>query len=87
LKFKKSLEFVNDAGVNEDRRGSDHTKIRLPFEETVIVPKETNLYDFAVACYLIKSHKFDYWYEFFGGIDLADKTSFYKINLGFDHGS
>ena len=89
IKLLYDLDFViiNDRGINEDHRGSDHTRIILDFHDNYVVKKNCTLHKFADACYRVKSHKFDYWYELYGWIKIKKSHAFLNIHLDFDHGS
>ena len=85
---KYKLKLVNTSGFNYDTRGSDNTIINLDFHSEYILNENFTLYDLAIGCYKIKSHKFDKWYELFLGCvetNLIDGEL--VINLSFDHGS
>lgn len=84
---KKCLRLQNSHGINTDHRGSDHTKIILDFHDEFELENNCTLYKFADACYRVKSHKFDYWYELYGAVSIKSTKSEFKIDLGFDHGS
>lgn len=44
--------------------------------------------DFSDACFRIKSHKFDLWYELYCGVDLLlDFDDKLIVDVRFDHGS
>jgi hypothetical protein len=88
--FNSNYEIVliNPYGINDDHRGSDHTPIVLPFHQNVILGKTFTLDDLINACYKIKSHKFDYWYELYCGVDkVYTKDDNLFISVAFDHGS
>lgn len=83
------VTLVNNAGINYDHRGSDHTLIELPFYSKVRLGKTFTLHEFVVAAYKIKSHKFDYHYELFYNIDAIRydvKSKEIFIETNFDHG-
>jgi hypothetical protein len=83
---KYKITLMNCSGINDDHRGSDHTKIILPFQEQYVL-KNNSLKELIKGLYKIKSHKFDKWYELFS----TAKVEFYSreifIKLDFDHGS
>ena len=83
-----SIVLINDAGINDDERGSNSYDIELDFHERVIL-KSPNLLNFLDAIYRIKSHKNDYWHELFCGVNIIDYSTPKTIYLGFefDHGS
>ena len=85
---KYKLKLINSCGFNDDERGSDHLKIKLDFHSEYVLNKNFTLYDLAIACYKIKSHKFDNWYEIFLK---CSKVNLIKdelvLNLDFEHGS
>ncbi len=91
LETKKKIIIMNRAGINDDHRGSDHTKIKLPFHTKIIltpVDEKIPFEDFIRACFDIKSHKFDLWYELYCGINVVDKfDDSILIQVKFDHGS
>jgi hypothetical protein len=83
----KSFRFVNPSGVNDDHRGSDHTKIVLDFHTNYLLDVNPTLEQFAEACYRIKSHKFDYNYEMYCGVSTICDFNSLTMNFSFDHGS
>ncbi|XWV25565.1 hypothetical protein QJ856_gp0189 [Tupanvirus deep ocean] len=91
LKSSKNIIFDNISGFNDDHRGSDHTKICLDFEPHTTICQVDNkiaFKDFVKACFDIKSHKFDFWYELYCGTkDIKDIGNSYVITVCFDHGS
>ncbi len=88
LKFG-DLHLINSCGFNEDHRGSDHTMIKLDFHDDYELPDMCSLEEFANACYRLKSHKFDYWYELFCGCSVTrdEDNNTVTITISFDHGS
>src|SRR5579872_3254557 len=68
----KCTRIINRSGVNADHRGSDHVRIILPFERQVELPATMTFGEFAEACYRIKSHKFDHWYELYFGVSIKE---------------
>lgn len=88
IKFKKSIILKNKRGINKDHRGSDHVPIKLPFYSKIELGKTVTLKNLIDACYKIKSHKFDYWYELYCGVSSITKVE-NKLNVyvDFDHGS
>jgi hypothetical protein len=83
----KILILRNDNGVNDDHRGSDHTQIRLDFNE-IWVCRGNKMADLAEAYFRVKSHKFENCYELLCGINsIKEINQGYIITLGFDHGS
>ncbi|XWV26904.1 hypothetical protein QJ857_gp0146 [Tupanvirus soda lake] len=91
LKSTKKIIIHNESGFNGDHRGSDHTKICLNFEPNVTLEPVDNkiaFKDFVKACFDIKSHKFDFWYELYCGVKNMNETDdSYIISVCFDHGS
>ncbi len=87
LLSERSFELMNKQGVNDDHRGSNHTRIVLDFNSVFPLDENPTIMTFAEACYRIKGNKFDYWYELYGGIDLKVDEDTYWIDVGFDHGS
>jgi len=83
----KEIHLYNHCGENEDHRGSDHTKIILDFHDHYILNSNCSLQQFADACYRVKSHKFDYWYELYSDAQIMEQTDTYYIDISFDHGS
>ena len=84
LNFGK-IYLTNPCGVNEDHRGSDHTCIILDFEDEYILYDGCTLYDLAVACFRLRSHKFVNNYEMFLGSKVVKTDSGYSISMLFDH--
>ena len=86
-----TIFIKNFPGFNEDHRGSDHTIIKLDFKPVVtLVPSENKITfrDFIKACFDIKSHKFDFWYELYSGIrkfNIIDNKIYVEVK--FDHRS
>jgi hypothetical protein len=91
LKCSKPIIFYNYNGFNKDHRGSDHTKLLLDFHSIYKLNPNDNtisLKKFADACFRIKSHKFDFWYELYYDVKNVKHTDDeIIINLAFDHGS
>lgn len=91
IRCSKRLVITNCNGINDDHRGSDHTRLILDFHPAVSIKPKHNrirLADLTDACYRIKSHKFDYWYELYCGIK-SHKTSSntFMATVTYDHGS
>ncbi len=82
-----SIAFMNDVGVNEDHRGSDHCQVSTRFHDTYTVESPIRLMDFVKALYKIKSHKWDYHYELFCRCNTKKVDNNLTINMIFDHGS
>jgi len=62
--------------------------IKLPFDHHVKLGQTFTFKDLINSMYQIKSHKFDYWYELFCGVNQVNTSSTtIKININFDHGS
>lgn len=79
--------LTNRSGENNDHRGSDHCLLKLPFSPEVHL-KAPTLRQFIDALYLIKSHKFDKWYELFIDSDWdMGETDKIVVSIKFDHGS
>ena len=87
LEKEKSVKIINDHGINEDHRGSDHMIIKLPFMSNVELNNEFTLKDLIIACTNIKSHKFDNWYEMYCYSKCEIMNNQIIINTIFDHGS
>lgn len=85
----KNIKFINIKGINHDHRGSNHTKLRLDFHDKFILDKQfgsIDFVDFADACFRIKSHKFDFWYEYYYNVRKIEMTDeLIEIYVGFDH--
>jgi hypothetical protein len=86
------LRFLNESGFNTDIRGSDSTSIILDYNRVwKIDPDENGMFSFsaiAEACYRVKSHKFDAWYELYSSAKLVKEwNSVITVNLTYDHGS
>ena len=78
------ITLVNNCGINEDHRGSNHTLLYLPFVESVSLGREFTFFDLLTANANLKSHKFDYNYEMFCETLINEQG---QIELVFDHGS
>ncbi len=86
--MKKPLTITNTSGFNFDHRGSDHIPIDLPFEPSIKLEDKFSFKELVDSMYRIKSHKFDYWYELFCGVNkVTSNTQSIKIYVNFDHGS
>lgn len=82
------LVMRNPSGINTDHRGCDHCKVHLAFHSDYSLPLPCTLMDFMKAMYRIKSHKWDYWYELYGGATVKScKKGIMKVDFSFDHGS
>lgn len=85
------MVLENISGFNHDHRGSDHTRIELPFTDRIrLTPVDGKIkfLDLVQACFDIKSHKFDLWYELFCGIKKFRLEGGDGIaTIVFDHGS
>ncbi len=89
IKFStcKIIKFVNNRGINDDHRGYDHTKIKLPFLSEVQLDKEFSLYELIITNSNLKSHKFDKWYELYCGAKCKKIDDKIHINLKCVHSS
>jgi hypothetical protein len=90
LKCCDTIILNNLDGYNEDHRGADHTKLMLDFHRQIILkPTDNKIYfkDFVDACFRIKSHKFDPWYEMYCGVNCIKKNNKINVSVRFDHGS
>lgn len=87
----KKIIIKNRSGFNYDHRGSNHTKIKLNFQpEITLIPVDGKIpfEQFIRACFDIKSHKFDFWYELYCGIGKIIKSDdAIEVIVEFDHGS
>lgn len=79
------LENMN--GENMDHRGSDHCKVNLAFYDSYDIVLPITLYEFMKACYRIKSHKYDKWYELYCGADVSEEGEVIYVSVIYDHGS
>lgn len=93
----------NRSGVNDDHRGSDHCKIKLDYHEQFEIKFPVTFNKLIDACYRIKSHKEDKWYELFSSVSKIqiipkqerflwnikpeDRRDALYLNVSFDHGS
>lgn len=78
----------NVAGRNNDHRGSDHCRVHLAMKKYQMLTLPCSLSDLAQACYRIKSHKFDKWYELYSGItSIKISNNCMYVGVNFDHGS
>lgn len=88
LKSNQSIKLINNHGINNDHRGSDHTLIELPFYSNVELGNTFEFDEFVKASFEIKSHKFDFWYELYCGVNkiqMSDNSIY--VHTNFDHGS
>jgi hypothetical protein len=85
--LSKPLIINNTSGFNSDHRGSDHIPLTLPYSFHEHMDSTITLKELIDVAYLIKSHKFDYWYELFCGVRSIKNNDFIELNIGFDHGS
>ena len=76
----------NYMGANDDHRGSDHCLLVLPFTSKTQA-KAPTLREFISRLYLLKSHKFDKWYEMYCGLSVNELEYTCELDLSFDHGS
>lgn len=84
---KKYIKLVNDCGINEDHRGSNHIHINLEFYDSYYLDNLFTFHDLAEAFYKVKSHKFDAHYELYCNSKVNFKDNVIVCNLVFDHGS
>jgi len=84
---KKDVFILNNRGYNHDHRGSDHTAILLEFKSEVNLKSFFSMHQLIDASYLIKSHKFEHWYELFCGVEVEQKKDRIECQTDFDHGS
>jgi hypothetical protein len=80
------IEYIrNVSGPNKDTRGMKHNEEKLPWFEEIKLEKNKiyTLDEVAELYFKIKSHRFDCWYEMFGGAKIKDN----KLLFNFDHGS
>jgi hypothetical protein len=91
LKCDKKIVIRNQRGFNYDHRGSDHTKIKLGFGTKIVltpIDEKISFEKFIRACFDIKSHKFDFWYELYCGIHkVIEHDNSIEVFVNFDHGS
>lgn len=85
----KNIKFTNISGINYDHRGSNHTNIYLPFEESTMVKLPITLDVIIDKLFRLKSNKFDKWYELYVEtiVKKNKKKDIIYINVKFDHGS
>ena len=84
------MKLINTSGFNDDHRGSDHCRIQLPFEPTVLLRAPFTLAELLQATFRLKSHKFDFWYELFISASVQarpGKRTSMHVRMKFDHGS
>lgn len=84
------LYLTNDRGVNEDARGVRSLDWKLHFWNKYDVSKDEGitLDDLIIACYKIRSHKFENDYELFTGIKKAGYGNGVLYGFcRFEHGS
>ncbi|AAV50319.1 hypothetical protein [Acanthamoeba castellanii mimivirus] len=67
IKSINSIKLVNNEGVNTDINGTTNVDWKLHFwpEFTIQNSECLTLHDIIIACYKIKSHKFENWYELY----------------------
>ena len=88
LLITKTIFIKNLSEFNKDHKGSDHTIVKMDFKPLVtLMPIENKITfrDFVIACFDIKSHKFDFWYESYGGIqkfNITDDSIHIGVNFG-----
>lgn len=87
LKGSQAILLINPCGVNSDHRGSDHCKVSMDFHSEYILQLPCTLMDFMKAVYRLKSHKWDKWYELYGGVTTEQTSNFVRACFSFDHGS
>jgi hypothetical protein len=86
LFFRGKIVLMNMSGFNDDRRGKDSCPVILPYCHSVELIDPT-IEQFIEALWLIKSKKFDIWYEMWSSAKIiidGDKTI---LKCEFDHGS
>lgn len=84
----KKIFLTNNMGWNCDHRGSNHCKIFLKQDCNIEIHGIITMKMFVDACYKLKSHKWDNWYELFCGskhIRFDDGNIIAVVD--FDHGS
>jgi len=84
----KKISLINKMGWNDDHRGSNHCKIFLSQNYIITIKGMITMKMFVDACYKLKSHKWDNWYELFSGtkhIRFDDGNIIAVVD--FDHGS
>lgn len=88
-KFNKTyVNLNNKSGYNSDHRGSTHCEVYLKFYDTIRLNIPFTLHELADKLIRIKSHKWNYWYEFYMKSELDYKNlDMIDINVFFDHGS
>jgi hypothetical protein len=90
LECDKIINLNNKKGINHDTRGADETKLVLDFHDKFTL-KPINgkipLKKLINACFRIKSHKFDFWYELYCDLKCKKHSDRYEVYVRFDHGS
>ena len=87
--YDGTIILHNNSGFNHDDRGSNekYCKVPLEYKNNIKLIKPT-FGEFLKALYLLKSHKFDDWYELYCYSDvICKKNKTIRIDLHFDHGS
>jgi len=84
--IKNNLVMKNFNGINGDNRGNNYCLVRPVFLDTISL-NEPTLTEFTNALWLLKSHKFDLWYELFCNVDITNDLEIIYIDLNYDHGS
>jgi len=84
----KKLVIINSSGKNNDTRGTKKCDIYYTFRNKIILDNgKISFYDFVVALHMIKSHKFDNWFELFSGIKkFKHSGKKLSITIAFNHG-
>ena len=85
----ETVTLVNESGINDDHRGSTHCRLFLPYEGDIELKLPITLLQYMDACYRIKSHKWDKWYELYHNISVetAYLSNDIRIVVSFNHGS
>jgi len=87
FKFDKKVILSNESGFNDGHRGADHTSIILDFHDEYKLNRTFTFKDFVTACFKIKSHKYDMWYELYEECVIEKNDNSINIITSFDHGS
>lgn len=82
-----TIKMTNKSGYNHDHRGSNHCHLALPYKRSVTIDEHITLSELARNFFILKSHKFDKWYELFDKATLKRDGDDFNVEISFDHGS
>lgn len=82
-----TMIMKNLNGVNSDARGVRAIDWKLTYYGTRYMYGNITYWEFIDHLFKCKSHKFDFWYELYCGVEVEVEDKILKLSLGFDHGS